>query len=161
MNTLADQIVEFTMALVRALGRIGQFDPTRPNFARIRARLFKELGRLQRAQPEVGYLVGPPAVAGGPSEIWIDGTAPQRVELRRIVGPSIGGAFVLQLMEFLQQRGLVALAFARGLTEPEWTAFLDIMSAPPTEKAPAAEARRLSKALFDKKVRHISVVADA
>jgi HEAT repeat protein len=161
MNTLADQVVEFTMALVRALGRIGQFDPARPNFPRVRARLLKELGRLQRSQPEIGYVIGPPAVAGGPPELWVDGTAPQRVELRRIVGPSIGGAFVLQFVEYLQRRGLAALAFARGLTEPEWIAFLDIVTAPPVEKSPAGEARRLLKALLDKKVVHVSAVSDA
>jgi HEAT repeat protein len=161
MNTLADQVVELTMSLVRALGRVGQFDPARPNFPRVRARLFKELTRLQRTQPEIGYVVGPPAVAGGSPELWVDGTAPQRVELRRIVGPSVGGAFILQLIELLQQRGLVALAFARGLTEPEWIAFLEIMSAPPVEKKPAAEAKRLLKALVDKRVQHVSAVADA
>ena len=161
MNTLADQVVEFTMALVRALGRIGQFDPSRPNFARVRARLFKELGRLQRSQPELGFVVGPPAVAGGPPELWVDGTSPQRVELRRIVGPSIGAAFILQLLEFLQQRGLVALGLSRGLTEPEWIAFLDIMSDPQVEKSPLGEAKRLRKALLDKKVRHVSAVGDA
>jgi HEAT repeat protein len=161
MNTLADQVVEFTMALVRALGRIGQFDPSRPNYPRQRGRLFKDLGRLHRNQPEIGYVIGPPAVAGGPSEVWVDGTSPQRIELRRIVGPSIGGAFVLQLLEFLQKRGIVALGFSRGVTEPEWTAFLEIIIADPVEKTPAAEARRLLKALLDKKVRRISVVAEA
>jgi hypothetical protein len=65
MNTLADQVVEFTVTLVRALGRVGQFDPSKPNFPRVRARLLKELGRLQRTQPEIGYIVGPPSVAGG------------------------------------------------------------------------------------------------
>lgn len=161
MNTLADQVVEFTMALVRALGRVGQFDPTRPNFVRVRARLFKELVRLLRTQPEIGFVVGPPAVAGGPPELWVDGTAPQRVELRRIVGASIGGAFVLQLVEFFQQRGLVALAFARGVTEAEWIACLDIASGPVVEKAPATEAQRLRKAFLDKKVKHISTVSEA
>jgi HEAT repeat protein len=161
MNTLADQVVEFTMAVVRALGRIGQFDPTRQNFVRIRARLFKELVRLLRSQPEIGFVVGPPAVAGGPPELWVDGTAPQRVELRRIVGASIGGAFILQLVEFLQQRGLIALAFARGVTEAEWIACLDILSGPAVEKSPPAEAKRVLKAFVDNKVKRISVVSDA
>jgi HEAT repeat protein len=161
MNTLADQVVEFTIALVRALGRIGQFDPARPNFPRVRARLFKELGRLARSQPEIGFVVGPPAVVGGPPELWVDGTSPQRVELRRIVGPSIGGAFVLQLLEFLQQRGLVALGFSRGLTEPEWNAFLETVSGPPVDQTPAGESKRVLKALLEKKVRHISLVSDA
>jgi HEAT repeat protein len=160
MNTLADQVVEFTMALVRAFSRIGQFDPSRPNFPRVRARLFKELGRLLRNQPEVGFVVGPPAVAGGPPELWVDGTAPQRVEMRRIVGPSIGGAFVLQLVELLQQRGLLSLGFSRGVTEAEWIACIDIMSAAAKEKSPAAEAKHLLKAFVDKKVRHISAVTD-
>jgi HEAT repeat protein len=161
MNTLADQVVEFTITLVRALGRVAQFDPAKPNFPRLRARLLKELGRLQRTQPEVGYVVGPPAVAGGPPELWVDGTSPQRTELRRIVGPSIGGAFVLQLLEYMQHRGLVVLAFHRGLTEPEWNAFLEIMSAPPVEKTPAAEGRRLGRALLDKKVAYISILGEA
>jgi len=161
MNTLADQVVEFTMSLVRALGRIGQFDPSRANYPRVRSRLFKELGRLLRNQPEIGYIVGPPAVAGGPPELWVDGTAPQRVELRRMVGPSIGGAFVLQLLEFLQRRGLMALAFSRGVTEAEWIACIDIMSAAVTEKTPAAEAKHLLKLLLDKKIKHISTVSDA
>ncbi|HEX7508179.1 MAG TPA: HEAT repeat domain-containing protein, partial [Polyangia bacterium] len=159
--TLADQIVEFTITLVRALGRVAQYDPAKPNFPRVRARLLKELGRLQRTQPEIGYLVGPPSVAGGPPEIWVDGTSPQRTELRRIVGPSIGGAFVLQLLEYMQQRGLVVLAFPRGLTEPEWNAFLEIATVPPQEKSPAGEGRRLARALLDKKVAHISIVCDA
>ena len=161
MNTLADQVVEFTITLVRALGRVAQYDPAKPNFPRLRARLLKELGRLQRTQPEIGYVVGPPSVAGGPPEVWVDGTSPQRIELRRIVGPSIGGAFVLQLLEHLQQRGLVVLAFARGVTEPEWNAFLEIVTVPPVEKTPAAEGRRLVKALLDKKVAHISIVCEA
>jgi len=161
MNTLADQVVEFTVTLVRALGRVAQYDPAKPNFPRLRARLLKELGRLQRTQPEIGYVVGPPSVAGGPPEIWVDGTSPQRTELRRIVGPSIGGAFVLQLLEYMQQRGLVALAFARGVTEPEWNAFLEIVTVPPVEKSPAAEGRRLVRALLDKKVAHISMVCEA
>jgi HEAT repeat protein len=161
MNTLADQVVEFTIALVRALGRVGQFDPARPNFPRVRARLFKELGRLARSQPEIGFVVGPPAVAGGPPELWVDGTSPQRVELRRIVGPSIGGAFILQLVEVLQQRGLVALGFSRGVAESEWNAFLEIVSAPPVAKTPVDEAKRVLKALLDKKVRHVSVVSEA
>jgi hypothetical protein len=161
MNTLADQVVEFTTTLVRALQRVGQFDPTKPNFPRVRARLLKELGRLQRTQPEIGYVVGPPAVAGGPPEIWVDGTSPQRVELRRIVGPSIGGGFILQLLEFMQHRGLVALAFPRGLTDAEWNAFLEIMTAPPVDKQPADEGRRLARALLDKKVAHVSLVCEA
>jgi HEAT repeat protein len=161
MNTLADQVVEFAMALVRALAQTGQFDPSRANFPRVRARLFKELGRLQRNQPEIGFVIGPPAVPGGSPELWVDGTSPQRVELRRVVGPSIGGAFILQLSEYLQQRGLCALAFSRGLTEPEWIAFLDVMSGPVVEKSAAGEAQRLLKALLDKKVRLISAVADA
>jgi HEAT repeat protein len=161
MNTLADQVVEFTITLVRALGRVAQYDPAKPNFPRLRARLLKELGRLQRTQPEIGYVVGPPSVAGGPPEIWVDGTSPQRTELRRIVGPSIGGAFVLQLLEYMQQRGLVTLAFARGVTEPEWNAFLEIVTVPPVEKSPAAEGRRLVRALLDKKVAHVSIVCEA
>jgi HEAT repeat protein len=161
MNTLADQVVEFTITLVRALGRVAQYDPAKPNFPRLRARLLKELGRLQRTQPEIGYVVGPPSVAGGPPEIWVDGTSPQRIELRRIVGPSIGGAFVLQLLEYMQQRGLVALAFARSVSEPEWNAFLEIVTVPPVEKSPAAEGRRLVHALLDKKVEHISIVCEA
>jgi HEAT repeat protein len=161
MNTLADQVVEFTITLVRALGRVAQYDPAKPNFPRLRARLLKELGRLQRTQPEIGYVIGPPAVAGGPPEIWVDGTSPQRIELRRIVGPSIGGAFVLQLLEYMQHRGLVALAFARGVTEPEWNTFLEIVTVPPVEKSPAAEGRRLVKALLDKKVAHISIVCES
>lgn len=161
MNTLADQVVEFTMGLVRALGRIGQFDPSRPNFPRVRSRLFKELGRLLRNQPEIGFVIGPPAVAGGPPELWVDGTAPQRVELRRIVGPSIGGAFVLQLLDFLQQRGLLSVGFSRGVTETEWIACIDIMSDAVKEKTPASEAKRLLRSFAEKKVRHISVVSDA
>jgi hypothetical protein len=161
MNTLADQVVEFTITLVRALGRVAQYDPAKPNFPRLRARLLKELGRLQRTQPELGYVVGPPAVAGGPPEIWVDGTSPQRIELRRIVGPSIGGAFVLQLLEYMQHRGLAALAFSRGLTEPEWNAFLEIVTVPPVEKSPDAEGRRLVRALLDKKVAHLSIVCEA
>jgi HEAT repeat protein len=161
MNTLADQVVEFTITLGRALHRVGQLDPSMANFPRVRARLWKELGRLQRTQPEIGYLIGPPAVAGAPPEIWVDGTSPQRVELRRIVGPSIGGGFILQLLEFMQHRGLVALAFSRGITEPEWNDFLEIMSAPPVDKTPAGEGKRLARAILDKKVAHVSVVCEA
>jgi HEAT repeat protein len=161
MNTLADQVVEFSITLVRALHRVGQLDPARPNFARTRSRIWKELTRLQRTQPEVGYVVGPPAVAGGPAEIWVDGTSPQRVELRRMVGPSIGGAFILQLLEFMQHRALVLLSFSRGITEPEWTDFLEIMSAPPVDKTPAGEGKRLARAMLDKKILHISLVCDA
>ncbi|MBN2573845.1 MAG: HEAT repeat domain-containing protein [Deltaproteobacteria bacterium] len=161
MNTLADQVVEFTISLVRALHRVGQFDPAKANFPRVRARLWKELGRLQRTQPEIGYVVGPPAVVGGPPETWVDGTSPQRVELRRIVGPSVGGAFVLQLLEFMQHRGLLALAFLRGLTEPEWNDFLEIASAPSVGKNPADEGRRLARAVLDKKITHVAVVCDA
>jgi HEAT repeat protein len=160
MNTLADQVVELTITLVRALGRVAQYDPAKPNFPRLRARLFKELGRLQRTQPEIAYVVGPPSVAGGPPEIWVDGTSPQRIELRRIVGPSIGGAFVLHLLEYMQQRGIVTLAFARGLTEPEWNACLEIITMPPVEKSPAAEGHRLVRALLDKKVAHVSIVCE-
>jgi hypothetical protein len=161
MNTLADQVVEFTITLGRALHRVGQFDPSKTNFPRVRARLLKELGRLQRTQPEIGYLIGPPAVAGGPPEIWVDGTSPQRVELRRIVGPAIGGGFILQLLEFMQHRGLVVLAFSRGITEPEWNDFLEIMSAPSVDKNPAGEGKRLARAILDKKVTHVSVVCGA
>jgi HEAT repeat protein len=161
MNTLADQVVELTVTLVRALSQTGQFDPAKPNFLRVRARLLKELVRLQRTQPEIGYLVGPPAVAGGPPEVWVDGSSPQRVELRKIVGPSIGGAFILQLLEILQQRGLVALGFARGIAEPEWNAFIEVVSSPPTEKVPANEGRRLARAFVEKKIAHISIVCEA
>lgn len=160
MNTLADQVVEFTVTLVRALNRVAQFDPASPNFSRVRARLFKELGRLQRTQPEIGYVIGPPAVAGGPPEIWVDGTSPQRTELRRIVGPSIGGAFVLQLLEFLQQRGMSALAFARGITDAEWNDFLEVATPPPTEKSPAQEGQRLARAMLAKRIAHVSVVCE-
>jgi HEAT repeat protein len=161
MNTLADQVVEFTITLVRALQRVGQFEPATANFPRVRARLWKELGRLQRTQPEIGYLVGPPAVAGGAPELWVDGTSPMRVELRRIVGSSIGGAFILQLLEYMQRRGLVILSFSRGITEPEWNAFLEIMSEPFVDKNPAGEGQRLSRALLAKKVVHVSLVCDA
>jgi HEAT repeat protein len=161
MNTLADQVVEFTITLMRALHRVGQLDPAKVNFPRARARLWKELVRLQRTQPEIGYVMGPPAVAGGPAELWVDGTSPQRAELRRLVGPSIGGAFVLQLLEFLQQRGLVWLAFSRGITEPEWNDFLEIASAPPVDKTPAGEGKRLARALLDKKIAHVSLVCEA
>ena len=161
MNTLADQVVEFTVTLVRALHRVGQFEPATANFPRVRARLWKELGRLQRTQPEIGYLIGPPAVAGGPPELWVDGTSPMRVELRRIVGSSVGGAFILQLLEYMQHRGLVILAFSRGMTEPEWNAFLEIMSGPFVDKNPAGEGQRLSRALLAKKVVHASLVCDA
>ena len=161
MNTLADQVVEFTVTLVRALTRVGQFDPAQTNFPRVRARLWKELGRLQRSQPEIGYLIGPPLVAGGPPELWVDGTSPVRIELRRIVGSSIGGAFILQLLEYMQCHGLAILSFSRGITEPEWNAFLGIMSEPLLDKDPAGEGQRLSRALLDKKVVHVSLVCDA
>jgi HEAT repeat protein len=161
MNTLADQVVELTITLVRALHRVGQFDPAKTNFSRVRSRLWKDLGRLQRTQPEIGFVVGPPAVVGGPPEIWVDGTSPQRVELRRIVGPSVGGAFILQLLEFLQHRGIAWLALSRGLTEPEWNDFLELVTAPPTGKTPAEEGHRLARALLDKKVAHVSLVCEA
>jgi hypothetical protein len=161
MNTLADQVVEFTISLVRALHRVGQLDPAKAIFPRNRARLWKELGRLQRTQPEIGYLIGPPAVAGGPPELFVDGTGPMRVELRRIVGPSIGGAFVLQLLEFLQQRGLAVLSFSRGVTEAEWNDFLEIMSAPPAGQKPGEEGKRLALALLGKKVSRAAIVCEA
>lgn len=161
MNTLADQVVELTITLVRALHRVGQFDPTKANFPRTRGRLWRELVRLQRAQPEIGYAVGPPSVAGGPPELWVDGTSPMRVELRRIVGPSVGGAFILQLLEYMQKRGLVLLSFSRGITEPEWNAFLEIMSEPFVDKSADEEGQRLSRALASKKVMHAALVCDA
>lgn len=65
MNALADQVVELTITLVRALHRVGQLNPAKANLPRTRARLWNELGRLQRTQPESGYVIGPPAVAGG------------------------------------------------------------------------------------------------
>jgi hypothetical protein len=160
MRTLGDDVVDFTVTLVRALHRVGQFDPSRPNFPRVRARLLKELTRLQRTQPELAYVIGPPTVAGGPPEVHVDGTAPARTELRRLVGPSIGGAFVLQLQEFMQRRSLVVLAFARGITEPEWNAFLEILSAPPVETDPAREGARVCKALLDKKASHLALVRE-
>ena len=101
MHTLADEVVEFTMTLVRALHRVAQFDPAKPNFPRVSKRLHKELTRLHRTQPEIVYVIGPPSVAGGPPELHVDGTGPMRTELRRLVGPSVGGAFVLQLLEFM------------------------------------------------------------
>jgi HEAT repeat protein len=158
MNTLADQVVEVTITLVRALHRSGQLDPTKANFPRLRARLWKDLVRLQRTQPEIGFVLGPPAVAGGAPELWVDGTGPQRTELRRVVGPSVGGAFILQLSEYLQHRGLSLLACTRGLTEPEWNDFLEIMSAPPVGKSPAEEGHRLARALLGKKIAHVSLV---
>ena len=160
MNTLADQVVEFTIALVRALHRTAKFDPSNPHFPRLRARMHRELGRLMRTQPEIGYVVGPPVVAGGAPEVWVDGTAPQRIELRRAIGPSVGGAFILQLLEFLQQRGLAGLAFQRGVSEPEWNAFLEVVPGAVVERAPAGEARRLINALVDKKVQRISLVSE-
>jgi HEAT repeat protein len=161
MNTLADQVVEFTITLVRALYRVGQLDPAKASFPRARARLWKELVRLQRTQPEIGYVVGPAAVSGGLPELWVDGTSPLRVELRRIVGPSVGGGFILQLLEYLQKRGLVLLSFSRGITEPEWNAFLEVMSEPLVGQNADEEGRRLSRALVGKKVRHVSVVCDS
>ena len=143
MHTLADEVVEFTMTLVRALHRIAQFDPAKPNFPRVRQRLFKELTRLHRTQPEIAYVIGPPSVAGGPPEVHVDGTGPARTELRRLVGPSIGGAFVLQLLEFMQRRSLVILALSRGLADSEWQTFLEVMAAPPVETEPAREGARL------------------
>ena len=160
MHTLADEVVEFTMTLVRALHRVAQFDPAKPNFPRVSKRLHKELTRLHRTQPEIVYVIGPPSVAGGPPELHVDGTGPMRTELRRLVGPSVGGAFVLQLLEFMQRRSLVILALSRGLTDIEWSTFLEIVAAPPVETDPAAEGARLSKALLDKKVSHVALVRD-
>jgi HEAT repeat protein len=160
MHTLADEVVEFTMTLGRALHRIGQFDPAQPNFPRVRQRLFKELTRLHRTQPEIAYLVGPPAVAGGPPEIHVDGTGPARTELRRLVGPSIGGAFVLQLLEFMQRRSLAILALSRGLSDSEWQTFLEVMAAPPVETNPAQEGTRLAQALLDQRVSHVALVRE-
>jgi HEAT repeat protein len=160
MHTLADEVVEFTMTLVRALHRIAQFDPAKPNFPRVRARLLKELTRLQRTQPEIAYVVGPPSVVGGPAEVHVDGTGPARTELRRLVGPSVGGAFVLQLLEFMQRRSLAILAFSRGVTEAEWNTFLEVVTAAPIESDPALEGGRLSKALLDKKVTHVALVRE-
>ena len=160
MHTLADEVVEFTMTLVRALHRIAQFDPAKPNFPRVRQRLFKELTRLHRTQPEIAYVIGPPSVAGGPPEVHVDGTGPARTELRRLVGPSIGGAFVLQLLEFMQRRSLVILALSRGLADSEWQTFLEVMAAPPVETEPAREGARLAKALLDKKIPHVALVRE-
>jgi len=160
MHTLADDVVEFTITLVRALHRVAQFDPAKPNFPRVRQRLFKELTRLHRTQPEIAYVVGPPAVAGGPPELHVDGTGPARTELCRLVGPSIGGAFVLQLLEFMQRRSLIVLALGRGLTDTEWNAFVEVMAAPPVEPDPGREGGRLAKSLLDKKVSHVTLVRD-
>jgi HEAT repeat protein len=160
MHTLADEVVEFTMTLVRAFHRVAQFDPAKPNFPRVRQRLLKELTRLHRTQPEIAYVVGPPAVAGAPPEVHVDGTAPTRTELRHLVGPSIGGAFVLQLLEFMQRRSLVIIALCRGLTESEWNIFLEVMAAPPIEADHASEGARLAKALLDKKVSHVALVRE-
>jgi hypothetical protein len=159
MNTLADQVVEFTIALVRALQRVGQLDPAKANFPRARSRLLKDLVRLQRTQAEIGYVLGPPAVPGAPPELWVDGTSPVRVEMRRIVGPSVGGGFVLQLLEHMQKRGLVILSFSRGISEAEWNAFLEILSDPGVGNNPDEEGRRLSNALVSKGVRHVSLVS--
>jgi HEAT repeat protein len=161
MHTLADEVVEFTMTLVRALHRVAQFDPAKPNFPRVRQRLFKELTRLHRTQPEIAYVVGPPAVAGGPPEVHVDGTGPMRTELRHLVGPSIGGAFVLQLLEFMQRRSLAILALCRGLTDTEWNTFLEVVAAPPVEADHASEGARLAKVLLDKKVSHVALVRDS
>ena len=161
MNTLADQVVEFTITLVRAFTRVGQYDPTHTNYARVRARLYKELARLLRTQPEIGYVLGPPAVAGAPPEIWVDGTAPDRVELRRLVIPSIGGGFILQLLEFLQPRGIAAIAFPRGITEAEWNDLLVILAEDVLEKSPAQEGHRLARALLEKQVHHLGLVCEA
>jgi HEAT repeat protein len=160
MNTPADQVVELTITLVRALYRVGQFDPAKASFPRVRIRLWKEVTRLLRTQPEIGYVIGPPAVAGAPPEIWVDGASPQRVELRRIVGPSVGGGFVLQLLEYLQKRGLVLLSLSRGISEAEWNDFLAIMSEPVVDQDAASEGQRLSRALLGKKVVHVSLLRE-
>jgi len=97
---------------------------------------------------------------GGPPEVHVDGAGPMRTELRRLVGPSIGGAFVLQLLEFMQRRSLVVLAFCRGITEPEWNAFLDIVAVSPVETDPGKEGARVCKAILDKKVSHVALVRE-
>jgi HEAT repeat protein len=160
MRTLGDDVVDFSVTLVRALHRVGQLDPSRPNFPRVRARLLKELTRLQRTQPELAYVIGPPAVAGGPPEVYVDGTGPARTELRRLVGPSIGGAFILQLQEFMQRRSLVVLGFARGIIESEWNAFLEIVPEKPVEADAVREGARVCKALLDKKISHVALVRE-
>jgi hypothetical protein len=77
------------------------------------------------------------------------------------VGPSIGGAFILQLLEFLQHRGLAAMAFQRGITETEWNSFLEIVPGPVADKTPAGESKRLIQALLEKKVVRVSLVSEA
>jgi hypothetical protein len=160
MHTLADEVVEFTMTLVRALHRVAQFDPAKPNFPWASQRLHKELTRLHRTQPEIAYVVGPPTAAGGSPEVHVDGAGSMRTELRRVVGASTGGAFVLQLLEFMQRRSLVILALCRGLTDTEWSTFLEVMAAPPVDGDPAGEGARLAKALLDKKVSHVALVRE-
>ena len=148
------------MTLVRALHRVAQFDPAKPNFPRVRQRLFKELTRLLGLSPSSRIWSDRRLSQAAPPELHVDGTGPTRTELRHLVGPSIGGAFVLQLLEFMQRRSLAILALCRGLTETEWNTFLEVMAAPPVETDPAREGARLAKALLDKKVSHVALVRD-
>lgn len=100
------------------------------------------------------------ARGGSPPELYVDGTAPLRTELRRIVPQTLGGGFILQLSEYLQRRGLVALAFPGGISEADWNTALDLLSAPPVEESPAREGDRLAGALAERRITHVVVLRE-
>lgn len=124
MRTHADEVLDITIAMHRAIMRTGIYEPSRPNIERTYFRLHRELTRLLRVQPEIAYVPAAPAVPGTPRELHVDGTSPSRVDLRKIIPQNVGGVFSLHFLEYLDERRIVQLAFRKGITLEEMKGFL-------------------------------------
>lgn len=153
MRTHADDVLDQTVLLVRAIARTGTYAPAHPNYERARTRLHRDIERLLRVNPEIAFVPTPPMLEGAPAELHVDGASPSRTDIRRIIPETQGGAFALQLLQFLQQRGIIQLAFKKAFTLDELITFLDLVAAD-------AGGVEIDETLIAMNMRNIVVVTD-
>ena len=151
-------LAEFTLDLAKAMLRTGGYAPEHPQSQEARLELYEEFIRVLEDRSGLTYLVGN---EGERRSVLIDGYGTGHLALESILIDKIAEMFIPELLEFFDRRHLLSFSLRAGITAEEFDAFLGLMSEPPTTGQGDGERDRVSQALLDKNILHVSTLFDA
>ena len=142
MREASREGVAFLAGLAAALVRHGEFGGAPSVRAKALGRLYKDVARQLRVQPEV-VLALKHGEGGAGLVLHFDGIP-------------LGTAF--GLTEALRKRDVLVLALRRGLTEEDFAAAVDLLAAKPTEDASSKDGVVLADAMSARASRGVLVI---
>ena len=148
------RLADFVLALIQAMLRTGYYAPDHPEAKKSLSGLYEQFAAIIEGHPELTFML---VEKPDEKEISIEGWEAVPLPLHRIMIKGMAELFTPKFIDFFKRWNLLSFSIKAETDADDFHSFVELMSQPPSGGG-AQASQRLTQALVDRNVMHISTV---